>query len=71
MFQQQQQQQQPQPTTQPYIPQGQMVIPPTPNSIEFHGSAATYPQRVGDNPEMYDRYSRMIEEQVRTVPVIF
>ncbi|KAJ0413745.1 helix-loop-helix DNA-binding domain-containing protein [Aspergillus carlsbadensis] len=71
MFQQQQQQQQqPQPTSQPYIPQGQMVIPPTPNSIEFHGSAATYPQRVGDNPEMYDRYSRMIEEQALYTPLV-
>ncbi|KAL2810225.1 helix-loop-helix DNA-binding domain-containing protein [Aspergillus granulosus] len=75
MFQQQQQQQQqsqqqPQPTTQPYIPQGQMVIPPTPNSVELQGSAATYPQRVGDNPEMYDRYSRMIEEQALYTPLV-
>jgi hypothetical protein len=58
------QQQPQQPTTQAYIPQGQIMIPPTPNSIELHGNAATYPQRVGDNSDMYDRYSRMIDEQV-------
>ncbi|KAL3459855.1 helix-loop-helix DNA-binding domain-containing protein [Aspergillus heterothallicus] len=68
--QQQQQQQHSQPAPQQYIPQGQMVIPPTPNSIELQGSAATYPQRVGDNPEMYDRYSRMIEEQALYTPLV-
>ncbi|KAL2863476.1 phosphate-sensing transcription factor PHO4 [Aspergillus lucknowensis] len=67
---QQQQQQQPHPTSQPYIPQGQMMIPPTPNSIELQGNAATYPQRVADNPEMYDRYSRMIEEQALYTPLV-
>lgn len=55
----QQQQQQPQePLQQPsshyHIPNGQTIIPPTPNSIELHGNAARYPQRV-------DEY-----EQVRT-----
>ena len=53
-------QQQPQePSQQPasshyHIPNGQTIIPPTPNSIELHGNAARYPQRV-------DEY-----EQVRT-----
>ncbi|KAL4915590.1 helix-loop-helix DNA-binding domain-containing protein [Aspergillus aurantiobrunneus] len=67
---QQQQQPQPQTTSQPYIPQGQMVIPPTPNSIELQGNAATYPQRVGDNSEMYDRYNRMMEEQALYTPLV-
>ncbi|KAL4870185.1 helix-loop-helix DNA-binding domain-containing protein [Aspergillus spectabilis] len=69
MFHHSQQQQQP-PTTQPYIPQGQMMIPPTPNSMELHGNAATYPQRVGDNSEMYDRYARMMEEQALYTPLV-
>ncbi|RDW93195.1 phosphate-sensing transcription factor PHO4 [Aspergillus mulundensis] len=64
-----QQQAQPQ-SSQPYIPQGQMIIPPTPNSIELHGNAAPYPQRVGDNPEIYDRYSRMMEEQALYTPLV-
>ncbi|KAL4886352.1 helix-loop-helix DNA-binding domain-containing protein [Aspergillus karnatakaensis] len=64
----QQQQQQHPATTQPYIPQGQMMIPPTPNSIELHGSAANYPQR--DNAEMYDRYTRMMEEQALYTPLV-
>lgn len=37
-----------------HIPNGQTIIPPTPNSIELHGNAARYPQRI-------DEY-----EQVRT-----
>jgi hypothetical protein len=41
------------------------VIPPTPNSIELHGGAARYPQRVDASHEMYDRYGQMSEEQVR------
>lgn len=44
--------------------QGQHMIPPTPNSIELHGNAARYPHRMDDNQEMYDRYSRINEEQV-------
>ncbi|KAL3470385.1 hypothetical protein BJX99DRAFT_50029 [Aspergillus californicus] len=64
------QQQQPHSAAQAYIPQGQMMIPPTPNSMELHGNAATYPQRVSDNPEMYDRYSRMIEEQALYTPLV-
>lgn len=43
---------------------GRTVIPPTPNSIELHGSAAHYPQRVDENHEFYDRYTRMNDEQV-------
>ncbi|KAL4996278.1 helix-loop-helix DNA-binding domain-containing protein [Aspergillus recurvatus] len=66
---QQQQPVQPQ-SSQPYIPQGQMMIPPTPNSIELHGNAASYPQRVGDNSEMYDRYTRMMEEQALYTPLV-
>ncbi|KAL4788431.1 helix-loop-helix DNA-binding domain-containing protein [Aspergillus varians] len=56
--------------SQSYIPQGQMMIPPTPNSIELQGNAAAYPQRVGDNSEMYDRYSRMMEEQALYTPLV-
>lgn len=57
----QQQQQQPQSqSAQPFIPQGQMMIPPTPNSAELQGTAAPYPQRVGDSTEMYDRYTHHI-----------
>ncbi|KAL2817235.1 helix-loop-helix DNA-binding domain-containing protein [Aspergillus cavernicola] len=70
MFHPSQQQQPPQHTSQPYIPQGQMMIPPTPNSMELHGNAATYPQRVSDNPEMYDRYTRMLEEQALYTPLV-
>ncbi|KAL4737632.1 helix-loop-helix DNA-binding domain-containing protein [Aspergillus similis] len=66
--------QQPQPvqpqSSQPYNPQGQMMIPPTPNSIELHGNAAPYTQRVGDNSEMYDRYTRMMEEQALYTPLV-
>ena len=43
------------------IPNGQTVIPPTPNSIELHGGAARYPQRVDEH---HDMYSRMNDEQV-------
>lgn len=46
--------------------QGQPMIPPTPNSMELHGNAARYSQRVDENAEMYDRYSRINEEQVRS-----
>lgn len=44
--------------------QGQTMIPPTPNSMELHGNAARYPHRMDENQEMYDRYSRINEEQV-------
>ncbi|EAA59009.1 hypothetical protein AN8271.2 [Aspergillus nidulans FGSC A4] len=71
MFHSSQQQQPVQPqSSQPYNPQGQMMIPPTPNSIELHGNAAPYPQRVGDNSEMYDRYTRMMEEQALYTPLV-
>ena len=43
--------------------QGQQIIPPTPNSMELHGNAARYSHR-DEHSEMYDRYSRMNEEQV-------
>lgn len=59
----QQQHSQPPHANQHYM-QGQPMIPPTPNSIEMHGNAARYPQRVEENSEMYDRYSRVNEEQV-------
>lgn len=61
--QQQSHQSQHPPANQHYM-QGQPMIPPTPNSIELHGNAARYPQRVEENSEMYDRYSRVNEEQV-------
>lgn len=60
--------QQPSPMSQPpthqHYMQGHNMIPPTPNSIEMHGNAARYPQRVDENPDMYDGYSRINEEQV-------
>ncbi|KAE8375900.1 hypothetical protein BDV26DRAFT_266851 [Aspergillus bertholletiae] len=59
-----------QPTSQPYVPHGQHVIPPTPNSIELQGSAATYPQRVDESHEMYDRYARINEEQALYTPLV-
>ncbi|KAJ5263701.1 hypothetical protein N7478_011306 [Penicillium angulare] len=50
--------------------QGQTMIPPTPNSMELHGNAARYSQRMDDNPEMYDpRYSR-VEDQALYTPLI-
>lgn len=58
------QQQSHQPPANQHYMQGQPMIPPTPNSIELHGNAARYPQRVEENSEMYDRYSRVNEEQV-------
>ncbi|KAJ5665580.1 uncharacterized protein N7477_008028 [Penicillium maclennaniae] len=49
---------------------GQPMIPPTPNSMELHGNAARYPQRVDENAEMYDRYSRINEEQALYTPLV-
>ncbi|KAA8647561.1 hypothetical protein EYZ11_007013 [Aspergillus tanneri] len=60
----------PPPSSQPYIPHGQQVIPPTPNSVELQGNAATYPQRVEENHEMYDRYARFNEEQALYTPLV-
>lgn len=60
--------QEPSPMSQPpahqHYMQGQTMIPPTPNSIEMHGNAARYSQRVDGTPEIYDRYGRINEEQV-------
>lgn len=52
-------------------PTNQPVIPPTPNSVEFHGNAARYPQRVDTNSELYDQYAPMNEEQVQTTDLVF
>ncbi|KAJ5929391.1 hypothetical protein N7454_007239 [Penicillium verhagenii] len=50
--------------------QGAPMIPPTPNSIEMHGNAVRYSQRMDDNPEMYDhRYSR-VEDQALYTPLV-
>ena len=59
-----------QPSSQPYIPLGQTVVPPTPNSIELQGNAATYPRRIDDNHDVYDQYSR-VDEQVSVKPTIY
>lgn len=50
--------------------QGQPMIPPTPNSMEMHGNAARYSQRVDENQEMYDRYARINEEQALYTPLV-
>lgn len=52
-----------QPSTSHSFMQGQQMIPPTPNSMELHGNAARYSHR-DEHSEMYDRYSRISEEQV-------
>ncbi|KAJ5095189.1 hypothetical protein N7532_007480 [Penicillium argentinense] len=54
---------------QPYM-QRQPMIPPTPNSMELHGDAARYSHRVDDNADMYDRYSRINEEQALYTPLV-
>ncbi|KAJ5794489.1 hypothetical protein N7457_001088 [Penicillium paradoxum] len=59
-----------QPPTHQHYMQGQTMIPPTPNSIEMHGNAARYPQRVGETPDMYDGYSRINEEQALYTPLV-
>ena len=58
--------QEPSPMSQPHqhYMQNQTMIPPTPNSIEMHGNAARYSQRVDGTPDLYDNYSRVNEEQV-------
>ncbi|EED17044.1 HLH transcription factor (PalcA), putative [Talaromyces stipitatus ATCC 10500] len=44
--------------------EGQHIIPPTPNSVELHGGAARYMQRVDqNNNDMYERYGQMNDEQ--------
>lgn len=55
-----------QPSNQSYM-QGQQMIPPTPNSMELHGNAARYSHR-DEHSEIYDRYSRINEEQVCPTP---
>ncbi|KAH3418135.1 hypothetical protein KXW09_005754 [Aspergillus fumigatus] len=57
-------------TSQPYIPHGQAIIPPTPNSIELQGNAARYPAQVDENHELYDRYPHMNEEQALYTPLV-
>ncbi|KAH8700738.1 hypothetical protein BGW36DRAFT_357386 [Talaromyces proteolyticus] len=52
-----------------HYPEGQHVIPPTPNSIELHGGAARYPQRVDMGNEIYDRYSQMNDDQVTRISI--
>ncbi|CAG7921900.1 unnamed protein product [Penicillium olsonii] len=54
---------------QPHYVQNGTMIPPTPNSVEMHGNAARYAQRVDGTPELYDGYSRINEEQVGLPPV--
>jgi hypothetical protein len=44
--------------------EGQHMIPPTPNSIELHGGAARYMQRVDQGNDMYEHYGQMSDEQV-------
>lgn len=55
-------------STNQHYAHGQPIIPPTPNSVELHGGAARYSQRVDENNEMYDRYARMNDEQVGPPP---
>ncbi|KAJ5134102.1 hypothetical protein N7526_005467 [Penicillium atrosanguineum] len=38
--------------------------------MELHGNAARYPQRVDENADMYDRYSRINEEQALYTPLV-
>jgi hypothetical protein len=49
--------------------EGQHIVPPTPNSVELHGGAARYMQRIDQNNahEIYERYGQMNDEQVRNV----
>ncbi|RAL07304.1 phosphate-sensing transcription factor PHO4 [Aspergillus homomorphus CBS 101889] len=56
--------------SQSYVPQGRLVIPPTPNSIEFHGNAATYPQRLDETCEAYERFARVNDEQALYTPLV-
>jgi hypothetical protein len=44
--------------------EGQRIIPPTPNSVELHGGAARYMQRVDQGNDLYENYGQMSEEQV-------
>ncbi|CAG7944486.1 unnamed protein product [Penicillium salamii] len=64
--------QEPSPMAQPqhHYMQNQTMIPPTPNSVEMHGNAARYSQRVDGTPDMYDGYSRINEEQALYTPLV-
>ncbi|OKL59649.1 hypothetical protein UA08_05131 [Talaromyces atroroseus] len=42
---------------------GQHMIPPTPNSIELHGGAARYMQRVDQSNDLYEHYGQISDEQ--------
>lgn len=45
--------------------EGQHMIPPTPNSVELHGGAARYMQRIDqNNNNVYEGYGQMSDEQV-------
>ncbi|PYI30850.1 HLH transcription factor [Aspergillus indologenus CBS 114.80] len=55
---------------QSFVPQGRPVIPPTPNSVEFHGNAATFPQRADDTREVYERFNRVNDEQALYTPLV-
>ena len=57
-------------TAQSYVPHGQPVIPPTPNSVELQGSAATHLHRTDDNHDMYERFTRINDEQVSATKMI-
>jgi hypothetical protein len=43
---------------------GHTAIPPTPNSVELHGGAASYPHHPHQGPEMYDHYVPVTDDQV-------
>lgn len=43
---------------------GHTAIPPTPNSVELHGGAASYPHHPLQGPEMYDHYVPVTDDQV-------
>ncbi|RAK80447.1 phosphate-sensing transcription factor PHO4 [Aspergillus fijiensis CBS 313.89] len=56
--------------SQSFVPQGRPFIPPTPNSVEFHGNAATFPQRADDTREVYERFNRVNDEQALYTPLV-
>ncbi|OJJ44867.1 hypothetical protein ASPZODRAFT_70237 [Penicilliopsis zonata CBS 506.65] len=58
------------PSQQQHYASGQTIIPPTPNSIELHGGAARFTQRVEESQDMYDRYAHINEEQALYTPLI-
>jgi hypothetical protein len=61
----QQQSQQPQQQTNPAYAHRYQGIPPTPNSIEFHGGASRYPTRIENEARGYEHYARTNDDQVR------